>query len=98
MGTNSIPIYTYDAVKSQLADFLSKYELESAYTMPAHLANRDLIKRKDRECRYCGLNHSTTTFNTKAHLYPRLLGNRTRLSDFECDKCNTIFSSYTHIL
>src|ERR1044071_8600570 len=94
MQTTSIPIYTYDAVTSQLRDFLSAYELETAFTMPSHRPNLSLKPRNDRSCRYCGKKVSETTFNSKAHVYPKLLGNRTRLCDFECDRCNNIFSSY----
>jgi hypothetical protein len=90
----SIPIYTYDAVTSQLVDFLNLFKLESAFTMPSHRPNNTLKPRKDRVCRYCGKKYPETTFDSKAHTYPKLLGNRTRLSDFECDNCNNIFSNY----
>lgn len=43
-------------------------------------------------CRFCGKGSPEVSFNSDAHVFPEALGNHTLVSDFECDKCNNIFS------
>lgn len=46
-----------------------------------------------RICRYCG-NNSLKKFNSKAHLLPEFIGNKTIFSYNECDDCNKKFGLY----
>lgn len=69
--------------------FWKKYEL---------IASTKTIKgnetSKPKICRFCGKNESTTTFNTKAHILPELLGRNDIISGDECDNCNNKFSAF----
>ncbi|MFP5270992.1 HNH endonuclease [Coleofasciculus sp.] len=48
--------------------------------------------RKNRKCRFCGKNSGDTTFNMLAHALPEFIGNKTLISNDECDICNERFS------
>jgi hypothetical protein len=49
---------------------------------------------KFRICRFCKLDSNSTTFNSDSHTIPHSLGNKYDISDYECDKCNNLFSKY----
>ncbi len=57
-------------------------------------AEKQLKKRGERVCRFCKKDSHQTTFKNDAHLVSKFLGNTTMFSDFECDKCNSLFSGY----
>lgn len=47
-----------------------------------------------RRCRFCGcLEDEYHTFKKKAHAIPELLGNKTIITQNECDKCNHYFGT-----
>lgn len=48
--------------------------------------------RKKRKCRFCGKPSGDTTFKMLAHALPEFIGNRTLISNDECDICNERFS------
>jgi len=73
--------------------FLSNYNLDIIATCPENRLN-NLIKVKNRVCRFCGKTSPETTFKSIAHLIPKMLGNVHYISDFECDNCNQKFSVY----
>lgn len=50
--------------------------------------------KSNQKCRFCGKGSNETSFNRKAHLLPELTGNKIFFSNFECDTCNKLFSSY----
>jgi hypothetical protein len=54
----------------------------------------ELILKKDRICRFCGKTNPEVSFKNKSHIIPEFLGNSNFLSDFECDSCNSLFSTY----
>lgn len=63
------------------------------------LHRRPLKPKKDRVCRFCDAIYSKEEkFKSKAHLLPELIGNKYLLSDFECDKCNSLFGKYENDL
>ena len=63
------------------------------------LHKRPLKLKKDRTCRFCKVLFSKEEkFKSKAHLFPQLIGNKYLLSDFECDKCNSLFSKFENDL
>jgi hypothetical protein len=54
--------------------------------------NRKKLKPKnERTCRFCGKSYPEVNFSKKAHLFPESAGNKTHLSDLECDSCNYKF-------
>jgi hypothetical protein len=57
-----------------------------------------LKKRKDRVCRFCNKKEPEVSFKKEAHMVPELMGNRNLVSDYECDKCNDLFSIYEDAL
>lgn len=78
-------------------DFFSLYDMEEYIPgPPIQLGNLKLPK--DRVCRFCGNSMPVTSFRTKAHFFPEMLGSRYLLSDFECDACNSIISKYENDL
>lgn len=60
---------------------------------------RTLKPKTERTCRFCKAVFSKDEkFKSKAHLIPELLGNDYIFSDFECDRCNALFSKYENDL
>ena len=55
---------------------------------------KELAKKHDRVCRFCGNRIPIVKFNDIAHFIPQYFGNKHFLSDFECDTCNHIFSAF----
>ena len=47
---------------------------------------------KGRICRFCGLGKPAVTFRTVAHAMPQFLGNRSLVSQNECDACNQMLA------
>ena len=51
--------------------------------------------KSEKICRFCGKTQPNVKFKKDAHLIPQLLGNRTLVTNFECDSCNEkVFSIY----
>ena len=50
-----------------------------------------LGSKRNRTCRFCGKDKSSTTFKSKAHAIPEFLGNNSIFSNYECDTCNSFF-------
>ncbi|MGP0058816.1 MAG: HNH endonuclease [Beijerinckiaceae bacterium] len=42
-------------------------------------------------CRFCGLRAPNVTFKNEAHAIPKCLGNRSLITEYECDDCNHFF-------
>lgn len=68
--------------------FLKKYRLI------ATTKNTEDEPRGHRYCRFCKKEFPDTTFTTKAHILPELLGRNNMLTYEECDQCNKYFSAY----
>lgn len=83
----------HDDYREQFRLFNSKYKLASVLVNIPYLI-KPLKKKKERKCLFCGLSYPEVRFNKVAHVIPELIGNKTLLSDFECDNCNEIFSRY----
>lgn len=81
-------MYTFAALTKNLNDFFSSYQIEATLTPSTEMT---LKLPSERKCRFCG-REGGHSFLNEAHLIPRLLGNETLLSDFECDPCNKHFS------
>jgi len=45
-------------------------------------------------CRFCGKSFPDVNFKNKAHVIPAFFGNKTILSECECDTCNSYFSQF----
>lgn len=60
-------------------------------------AKYDSTKVEKFKCRYCG-EKSKSKFNTKSHLLPEFMGNKSIFSFNECDVCNNKFSIYENSL
>ncbi|TKC04359.1 HNH endonuclease [Pedobacter frigoris] len=97
MQNEDLTFYSFDGNKENLMEFFDNYEIENIF-IPPDSAVRNLKKRPDRVCRYCGLGANQTTFKKEAHIIPHLMGNRYMVSDFECDSCNELFSKYENHL
>jgi hypothetical protein len=48
--------------------------------------------RNNNKCRFCGNNSQETTFKKIAHALPEFIGNKSLLTNEECDPCNEKFS------
>lgn len=73
------------------ACFVLNYDLISAYPLSGTM-KRHIGKAKVRTCRYCRRDASGTTFKQESHAIPECLGNRSLISNDECDGCNDLFS------
>jgi hypothetical protein len=83
-----------DAINRYKADiFFSKYK-------PKFNFNTDIERKyylgenQKKVCRFCGRAKPNTRFKKDAHVIPQLLGNHKLLSNFECDRCNDLFSIF----
>lgn len=47
--------------------------------------------RENKRCRFCGLSAPAVKFSMVAHAIPESLGNRSLVSNYECDACNGLF-------
>jgi hypothetical protein len=86
-------VYSFPQYRKALAAFLATYTIDSVAMSPAQKMS-GLKPKKERTCRFCGLNGTETSFSKDAHLLSTLLGNRYLLSDSECNACNEKFSRY----
>ncbi len=53
-----------------------------------------LGNKEPKICRFCNRDSSSTTFKMNAHVLPEFMGNKSLLSYYECDQCNSHFSKY----
>jgi len=84
-------------LREELKTFIKNYGVEKFIFCSVEVIN-NLKPKEERICRFCGLDYSQTTFESKPHIISELLGNKYLISDFECDKCNTFFSKYENDL
>lgn len=92
-------------IGNPIDEFIEMYErFAGLYGIKNLIADDELHKhplkpKKDRKCRFCNPEDSIAQkFKSKAHLIPELIGNKHLFSDFECDKCNALFSKYENDL
>src|SRR5690606_4899505 len=90
----NITLYLHHEEKNEASAFFEKYNVTNHGTTNIRPHSIKLQPRKARKCRFCGRSYPETTFKNAAHSIPHFLGNRYLLNDFECDKCNDIFSKY----
>lgn len=84
-------------LREELKTFIKNYGVEKFIICPVEEVS-DLKPKEERICRFCGLDYSRTTFESKPHIISELLGNKYLISDFECDTCNTFFGKYENDL
>lgn len=90
--------YYYPENEKRQADkFFSAYELELEQNCVA-VKTGSFKDRKDRMCRFCHKKSPFVSFHKDAHVISELLGNKTYISDFECDDCNSKFGRYENEL
>lgn len=78
--------------QQRLHKFFNTYTFEKNYNLERY--NRKTRIGQKGKCRFCFKSSAKTTFRKSAHLIPELLGNKYLLSNFECDKCNELFSTF----
>ncbi|MHC1752589.1 HNH endonuclease [Humidesulfovibrio sp.] len=76
----------------QIVDFYDRYYDVAAKYELSRGRKIWLGKKENRICRFCGRNAEQTKFNTTAHAFPEFIGNKSLLSNYECDECNNFFS------
>lgn len=76
----------------QHEEFFGKYEIIDL--QPNNFETRTLKPRHERTCRFCKKKSDEVSFKKKAHIIPELMGKSTFVSDYECDICNGVFSTY----
>jgi len=84
--------YFHPTFASRAKEFYDSYEGVTVKMQndPVH-SKRQLKLKSERVCRFCSQT-GRNNFGTLSHLLPQLMGNKTLLSDFECDDCNKRFS------
>ncbi len=90
---NLIKIYYPTKYETRSQNFFNEYDFEKVITCPNEII-RDLKLKSQRVCRFCNLKYGDVSFKKDAHIISNFLGNKYLVSDFECDNCNSIFSSY----
>ena len=82
----------YNKSVTDRLEFLDRnYEQIVSY----HLFDNEKIAlgdKSNRKCRFCDKSENKTTFKNKAHAIPEFIGNKTLVTFYECDACNTKFS------
>lgn len=89
----TVSFYTFTELHEALDNYAKIYALEHVAFCPAESMKRKLKRQAERVCRFCGLRKPQTKFSSIPHVIPELLGNKYLISDFECDACNTHFST-----
>jgi len=72
-------------------EILNHYHL-IGYMDLSKVKQKSVVKDSSLKCRFCGKNNNQTTFKNESHAFPRFIGNKFVLSEFECDSCNEMFS------
>lgn len=70
---------------------LNHYHL-IGYMDLSKVKRKSVVKDSSLKCRFCGKKNNQTTFKNDSHAFPKFIGNKFVLSEFECDLCNEKFS------
>lgn len=91
--TASLQYFLYQKETAAFAEEFNKnyapVKIITAFDEPG-----ELMEAGQRTCKFCNETSPKVSFNNKAHVIPHQLGNENLISDFECDRCNKIFSKY----
>ena len=99
MEKQILNILTHPAFEERSKLFYEKYNLKDILiTGDSRYSKRSLKTSLKRTCIFCKRSNPETTFSNHSHLIPQLIGNPDLYSDFECDKCNAIFSTFENDL
>ena len=99
MESQVLNILAYSAFAERAKLFFEKYDLKNILvTGDSNYSKRSLQKSTKRTCRFCNKEYPEVNFFSYSHLLPQLMGNSNLYSDFECDQCNSIFSSFENDL
>jgi hypothetical protein len=79
--------------QNRSSSFFDTYNFEKIIMCPEKKI-QGLASKPQRVCRFCNLKYGEVYFKGEAHVISKLLGNKFLVSDFECDNCNAIFSTY----
>jgi len=90
-----IGLFVHPAFKEWAQPFEDKYQMAN-FLMVGDTAFRKPKKgkQKGRLCIFCNKSYPETSFKNAAHLLPKMIGNTDLYSSFECDACNSKFSSF----
>lgn len=75
----------YDVLRTQ--DFDDKSRL----LKPGY--GKKILRGSEKRCRFCGKGGEEVTFKKIAHAFPESIGNKTLVSNYECDVCNQYFGN-----
>lgn len=83
---------TEEQFKENFARLDANYEAIAIY----HLETGITITLGEEEkcCRFCGKSEPDVTFDTITHAVPEFTGNKSLISNYECDTCNKHFSKF----
>ena len=85
-----------EEVFSDLNNITSEYDiLNSIEILENNPENKIVLKDSiNKVCRFCKKEYPIVKFKNISHTIPEFIGNKTLSSDFECDSCNSFFSSF----
>ncbi|MFN3019929.1 HNH endonuclease [Chryseobacterium sp. TY3] len=72
-------------------EILNQYDWTGYFDL-SKVRQKGFFKDSYLKCRFCGKDRNQTTFRNESHTFPRFIGNKFVLSEFECDLCNEKFS------
>ena len=84
-----LKLIDFNKVEEDFKYFDDNYKVIFSYSL--NYDKSKILKDSNKKCRFCGKKESEVTFKKKAHAISEMLGNRTLLSDNECDECNAFF-------
>lgn len=76
-----------------IAFYESNYDIIGSWFIQPGDRKTHLGDDKNKRCRFCGKSAPDVTFGKEAHAISVLLGNRSLVSNYECDTCNQFFGS-----
>lgn len=84
--------YRKDIIKNQTSSLFSNYEIK--HVNPERKTYYGENDKTKRVCRYCGKSSKEgAIFKSIGHTIPESLGNKTIISNEECDECNSYFAN-----
>lgn len=73
-----------------------EYDIINSIDIPESNANNKILLKDstEKKCRFCSKKYPEVNFKNVSHTIPEFIGNKTLISEFECDNCNKYFSKF----
>lgn len=85
-----------EEVFNDLIDLNSEYVILNSIEIQENNPEHKIVLPNsiEKECRFCKKSYPFVKFKNISHAIPEFIGNKSLLSEFECDSCNSFFSVF----